>query len=77
MSQKQLLAFLLCDIAGLYSASIRTKVKQLRLMAAEHSSMIVALTETQLYDYLNSAEVDMSGFQMYRKDGAPRMKKVQ
>ena len=61
-------AGLCMNIQGLYPMSNRTKVAYLSDLAAESVAPFIALTETHLTAEILSAEIQITGYTLYRSD---------
>ena len=59
---------------GLVLIKDRTKVKQLGLLAREYNCNIMMITETWLNDSVESGEVYIDGYSMYRTDRVGRQR---
>ena len=75
MPKRELSALISLNIAGLYTYKDKTKVEHLRLMALEENVNIIAVTESHLNESVESAEVAITGFQLYRADRVAGTKK--
>lgn len=63
------------NIAGLYSRKSKHKVDMLRELAEKEEVSLVALTESHLNEDIDSAEVTMQGYHLYRIDRKLGIKK--
>ena len=67
-SSKGVNAGLSINIRGLYPMSNKTKVAHLSDLACESQAPFIALTETHLNSEIQSAEIQIQGYKLYRSD---------
>ena len=62
------------NIAGLHTQSRGLKVRMLKELAFEQKALLIALTESHLNEGVKEAEINIEGFNIYRKDRTSNIK---
>ena len=56
------------NVAGIYASKRTFKLGLLGEIASNRNTMIIAITESHLQDYVKDAEIKLSGYDIYRAD---------
>ena len=62
------------NIAGLHTQSRGLKVRMLKELAIEQKALIISLTESHLNEGVKEAEINIEGFNIFRKDRTSNIK---